>query len=101
MKTEDILKLLILLKSKESMVTGRKLSITEFKYFLDGLILGIGLSAMSISQWLRKKYDTEINVGWSDYILDKYFDLQEDEVKRILLLTLEEYLNQTPNSISD
>jgi hypothetical protein len=101
MKTEEILKLLTLLKSKESMVTGRKLTVHELKCFLDGLILGIGISAISISLWLRKKYGTEINIGWSDYVLDKNSNGSDDEIKIILIQELEEYISKNPDFISN
>lgn len=94
MSQTEFLKFLHLLKTKESMVAGRNLSANELRFYLDGLLMGVGISGYAISLWLRKKLNIEINVGWSDYIWDENKTLPDAELKRMLIQTVEDFLNE-------
>ncbi len=101
--TSAILEWIKLLKTKPNMIiSDANIDYRILRIYIDGYIngvetyLNIGLTK-KISKWFQKKVNQKASVYWTNHIAIYYYGENEENLKRILLDTMEEYFLSNPD----
>ncbi|MGZ4035077.1 MAG: hypothetical protein ACXVPU_07340 [Bacteroidia bacterium] len=100
--TTNILNTLAGLKQRPGMYYSYPFDKNSLKAYLVGFITGIEVTqGVSISTqlfyWLRKKTKIDYDLVWNEIICSYYKDKTDEELKIILIETLEEFFKDNPD----
>lgn len=100
--TKNILEFLYLLKHRPKLYVGDELDSTKLKIYLVGFVNGLELTNNSnlsdkLFHWVRKKTIIDYDIVWEEMICDYYKNKTDEELKLILIETLEEFFSENPD----
>ena len=100
--TKNILEFLNLLKHRPKLFVSDELDSTKLKIYLIGVVNGIEYTNNSnlskqLFHWVRKKTIIDYDIAWEAMIFSFYKDKTDEELKLILIETLEEFFTENPD----